>query len=134
MTEKSFSHYRILHKIGEGGMGEVFLAYDEQLDRKVALKFLPALIANDPRALERFNREAKAAAAVQHPNIITVHEVGVSDGVPYIAMAYVEGKPLSEALRDRPLTVSRTIKIASQVCAGLAEAPQRDHPSRHQAR
>lgn len=122
MTEQSFSHYRILHKIGEGGMGEVFLAHDEQLDRKVALKFLPALIANDPRALERFKREAKAAAAVQHPNIITVHEVGVSDGVPYIAMAYVEGRPLSEALRDKPLTVSRTIRIASQVCDGLAEA------------
>jgi len=122
MTEKSFSHYRILHKLGEGGMGEVFLAHDERLDRKVALKFLPALIADDPRALERFNREAKAAAAVQHPNIITVHEVGVSDGVPYIAMAYVEGKPLSEALRDKPLTVSRFIKIASQVCDGLAEA------------
>ncbi len=122
MIGQSFSHYRILHKIGEGGMGEVFLAHDTQLDRRVALKFLPAVIARDPHALARFHREAKAAAAVHHPNIITVHEVGVSDEVPYIAMAYVEGQSLAETLRSHHLPVGKAIDIASQVCDGLAEA------------
>ena len=122
MREPSFSHYRILRKIGEGGMGEVFLAHDELLDRKVALKFLPALIARDEHARARFDREAKAAAAINHPNIIIVHEVGVHDEVPYIAMAYVEGESLSAILRRRHLPVGRAIAIASQVCDGLAEA------------
>jgi serine/threonine protein kinase/Tfp pilus assembly protein PilF len=122
MPEQSFSHYRILHKIGEGGMGEVFLAHDELLDRKVAIKFLPALIARDEHARARFDREAKAAAAINHPNIIIVHEVGVHEEKPYIAMAFVEGESLSAILRRKRLPVGRAIAIAAQVCDGLAEA------------
>jgi serine/threonine protein kinase len=87
MIGRTISHYRIVRKIGEGGMGEVYLADDTDLDRKVALKFLPFRVSHDPDALARFDREAKAAAALSHPNIITVHEVGVCDGQPYIAMA-----------------------------------------------
>ncbi|HEX6791445.1 MAG TPA: protein kinase, partial [Candidatus Krumholzibacteria bacterium] len=122
MVGASFSHYRVVRKLGEGGMGEVFLAEDLRLERHVALKFLPVHIASDPHALARFDREAKAAAAVSHPNIITVHEIGVSEGKPYIAMAYVEGHSLSEVLRERRLSVGKSVDIVSQACEGLAEA------------
>jgi serine/threonine protein kinase/tetratricopeptide (TPR) repeat protein len=122
MIGRTFSHYTILEKLGEGGMGEVFLAEDTRLERKIALKFLPVDIARDPKALERFDREAKATASIVHPNIITVHEVGVFDERPYIAMAYVEGRCLSDMLREQKLTVEHAVDIAAQVCEGLAEA------------
>jgi TolB-like protein/tetratricopeptide (TPR) repeat protein len=124
MIGHTVSHYKIVRKIGEGGMGRVYLADDTRLDRQVALKFLPSGISHDPDVLLRFDREAKAAAALSHPNIITVHEVGVSDDQPYIAMAYVEGTSLSRLMAQIRLTIGRVIDIGSQVCEGLAEAHQ----------
>lgn len=122
MIGRTISHYKIVRKIGEGGMGEVYLAEDMDLDRKVALKFLPFRVSHDPDAVARFDREAKAAAALAHPNIITVHEVGACDDRPYIAMAYVEGKPLSYLIGQMRLSVGRVIDIVGQVCEGLADA------------
>jgi eukaryotic-like serine/threonine-protein kinase len=122
MIGRTVSHYKIVRKIGEGGMGEVYLADDTDLDRKVALKFLPFRVSHDPDALARFDREAKAAAALSHPNIITIHEVGVCDDQPYIAMAYVEGMPLSHLIGQMRLSIGRVIDITGQVCDGLAEA------------
>ena len=91
MIGKTISHYRILEKLGAGGMGEVFLADDLSLDRKVALKFLSQELQHDPVARKRLFREAKAAAALDHPNICSIHEVTEADGQDFIVMEYVEG-------------------------------------------
>jgi serine/threonine-protein kinase len=122
MIGREFSHYKIVRKLGEGGMGEVYLAEDTDLERKVALKFLAAPIAHDADALERFKREAKAAAALSHPHIIAIHEVGVCDDQPYIAMSYVEGTSLSQMIREGQLPIGRAVDIACQICDGLVEA------------
>jgi serine/threonine protein kinase/tetratricopeptide (TPR) repeat protein len=115
------SHYKILQKIGEGGMGEVYLAEDMQLDRRVAIKFLPFRMSADAHALARFQREAKAAAALRHPNVVTIHEFGVCIDQPYIIMEFVEGTPLSSVIQDGNLAVQRAVKIAVETCDGLAE-------------
>jgi serine/threonine protein kinase len=86
----SLSHYRIVSKLGAGGMGEVYLAQDTKLDRKIALKILPADLAANQDRMRRFTQEAKAAAALNHPNIATIHEIGESDGVKFIAMEFVD--------------------------------------------
>jgi serine/threonine protein kinase/tetratricopeptide (TPR) repeat protein len=121
MIGKTISRYRIVEKLGEGGMGEVYLAIDTELERKVALKFLPRKIADDPDALERFKREARAAAALSHPNIITVYEVGRYEDQSFIAMAYVDGEPLSDELQSG-ITVERALQIGIQACDGLEKA------------
>src|ERR1700716_1526321 len=90
----TLSHYRILSKIGAGGMGEVYLAQDTKLDRKVALKILPADLATNKDRMRRFVQEAKAAAALNHPNIAHIYEIGEADGVHFISMEYIEGKTL----------------------------------------
>ena len=100
MTGKTVSHYNIMQKLGEGGMGEVYLAEDTELERKVALKFLPAPLTSDTDAIQRFKREAKAAAALNHPNIVTIHEISEHENQIFIAMEYVDG----ESLRDRMST------------------------------
>src|SRR5512137_2042044 len=100
MTGRTISHYRILEKIGSGGMGDVYLAEDTRLERKVALKFLPRQLTTDKDARERFEREAKAAAALNHPNIVTIHEIGEHEGQVYIAMEYIEGKTLKDLISD----------------------------------
>lgn len=129
MTGQTISHYRILEKIGQGGMGEVYLAEDTKLERKVALKFLPPHLTADKEARKRFEREAKAAAALNHPNIVTVYEVGEHEGQVFMAMEYVEGQTLKELISDNrpPSTVPRlpipqVIDIALQIASGLAAA------------
>ena len=124
-ASKPISHYKILEKLGAGGMGEVYLAEDTELDRKVALKFLPPQYTEDPEINARFKREAKAAAALNHPNIITIHEIGEHEGKAFIAMEYVEGQSLKDVVgahRDAPMSMDKIIDIASQICEGLSEA------------
>ncbi|MDH4038111.1 MAG: protein kinase [Candidatus Krumholzibacteria bacterium] len=115
------SHYRILSKIGEGAQGEVYLAEDLELGRRVAIKFLPFRLSGDQHALARFQREARAAAAINHQNVVTIHEFGVHVDQPYIIMEFVEGTPLSGVIRNGRLLVRRAVEIARAVCDGLAE-------------
>ncbi|MDH3217868.1 MAG: protein kinase, partial [Candidatus Krumholzibacteria bacterium] len=122
MIGKTISHYKILQKLGEGGMGEVFLAEDTELERQVALKFLPANYVTSPDVLSRFKREAKAAAALNHPNIVTVYEVGQYEDKPFIAMAYIEGKLLSDIVATKDVALDRALDIAIQICDGLGKA------------
>ena len=127
MAGKTVSHYTILEKLGEGGMGEVYLAEDSQLERKVALKFLPNRYLADMEINERFRREAKAAAVLNHPNIITVYEIGEHEGHAFIAMEYLDGQQLRAVLnaaRDKPLPIRRVLDIAIQICEGLKKAHQ----------
>jgi tetratricopeptide (TPR) repeat protein/TolB-like protein/predicted Ser/Thr protein kinase len=121
MIGKTVSHYKIIEKLGEGGMGEVYLAEDTELERKVALKFLPQRVASDPDALARFKREAQAAASLNHPNIITVHEIGSHDDRSFIAMAYIDGDLLSDEIK-KGIPLERALDIAVQVCDGLDKA------------
>ena len=98
----TLSHYRIVSKIGAGGMGEVYLAQDTKLDRKVALKILPANVASNRDRMERFVREAKSAAALNHPHIAHVYEIGESNGTHFIAMEFIDGRTLREKIhRDK---------------------------------
>src|SRR5712671_2670338 len=118
----SLSHYRIVSQLGAGGMGEVYLAQDNKLDRKVALKILPAgLAANDDR-MRRFTQEAKAAAALNHPNIATIHEIGESDGVNFIAMEFIEGATLREKIHQEQTDLRKLLRYLQHVAEGLAKA------------
>jgi len=118
-------HYRILEKIGAGGMGEVYRAHDEQLDRDVALKVLPPHTLTDQTARARLLREARAAAALNHPHICTIHEVGEAGGQAYIAMELVEGKPLSALVAGQGLPVETVLRFGSQIADALAHAHER---------
>jgi serine/threonine protein kinase/tetratricopeptide (TPR) repeat protein len=124
MIGQTISHYRILEKLGEGGMGEVYLAEDTELDRKVALKFLPPRYTTDPEIKARFKREAKAAAALNHPNIVTIYEVGQHEGKTYFAMEYVAGESLKELISRKEFSLNKAIGITSQICEGLSKAHQ----------
>jgi serine/threonine protein kinase/Tol biopolymer transport system component len=114
--------YEIRSKLGEGGMGEVYLAHDTQLDRPIALKLLPADIARDQQRLHRFLQEARAAAALNHPNIAHIYEIGEAEGGYFIAMEYVEGTTLDKRIGERPLPISEVLDIAIQICDALDEA------------
>lgn len=123
MIGHTVSHYKVTAKIGAGGMGEVYLAEDTDLNRQVALKFLPPAYASDTDALERFKREARAAAALNHPAIITVHHIGTHEGRPYIVMEHVNGQSLADAMAaGGVLPVADTLKLALRIAEGLIAA------------
>lgn len=124
MIGKTISHYRILEKLGEGGMGEVYLAEDTKLERNVALKFLHPYFSHDEDVIKRFEREAKAAAALNHPNIITIHEISEFEGQIFIAMEYVKGSSLREHIKAGPLPLPFVLDIIFQICSGLKIAHQ----------
>jgi eukaryotic-like serine/threonine-protein kinase len=124
--QETVSHYRIIRKLGAGGMGEVYLAEDTRLHRKVALKFLPADVAHDRLRLQRFLREARAASVISHPNVAVIHEVGeAEDRSPFIAMEYVEGQTLAEKIGGRPLPLQEILDIATEIAEALDEAHTR---------
>ncbi len=125
LVGQRLSHYRIVEKIGEGGMGEVYRAHDEALDRDVAIKVLPEELANDGERLARFQREARAAASLDHPNILAVHELGVHDGRPFMVTELLEGRTVRQAIDADELTNRKVIDISSQVAKGLAAAHDR---------
>jgi TolB-like protein/Flp pilus assembly protein TadD/predicted Ser/Thr protein kinase len=122
MIGKTISHYRILQKLGEGGMGVVYKAEDATLQRTVALKFLPDEMTRDPEAKERFLREARAAAALNHPSICTVHEIEKDEGLTFIAMELVEGESLRSKIESGVLDLEHAVDVTIQVADGLREA------------
>ena len=119
---QTLSHYRILRKLGQGGMGEVFLARDTVLERDVALKFLPADMRSDPVARERFLREARAVAALNHPHICVVHETSEVEGTPFIVLEYLDGVSLRERLAQGPLPLGEALRLATEVAEALEAA------------
>jgi serine/threonine protein kinase len=121
---RRLSHYRITARIGAGGMGEVYLAEDEKLGRKIALKLLPSEFTANPERIHRFEREAKAASATDHPNIITIHEIGEADGIHFIAEEFVAGETLRQRIRRAPMPTLEVLGIAQQIAAALAAAHQ----------
>ena len=116
------SHYKIISAIGAGGMGEVYLAQDTKLDRKVALKVLPEDVVKDGDRLRRFEQEARAASALNHPNILTIYEIGEDAGRNYISTEYVDGKTLRDVMRTDGFTLHQAIEIAAQTTSALSAA------------
>src|SRR5258705_5366547 len=121
-ANSTLSHYRIISKIGEGGMGEVYLAQDIRLDRKVALKILPADVASNRDRMDRFVREAKSAAALSHPNTAQIFEIRVHDGTHFIAMEFVDGVTLREKIHRERTELRKLLRHLQHVAEGLAKA------------
>ncbi|MCK5406466.1 MAG: serine/threonine protein kinase, partial [Candidatus Krumholzibacteria bacterium] len=122
MIGRTVSHYRIDEKLGEGGMGVVYRAEDVKLKRPVALKFLSSQHTGDANATERFEREAQATAALNHPNIVTIYDVGEFEGQTYISMEYVDGDDLSREIGAGRVTIERALDVATQLCNALKQA------------
>src|SRR5437870_4706930 len=114
--------YEVVSLLGSGGMGEVYLAHDEKLDRKIALKLLPAHFTTSQARLRRFQQEARAASALNHPNIITIHEIGQVESRNFIATEFVDGETLRQRMRRGSLSLHESLDIAIQVCSALAAA------------